>query len=352
MDENSLKEMRILIYTNILTPYRMHFFDAMYNECSSQASMFKVLVMSDSEPGRHWNYNDLKTNYTNILPVKSLSKGEMHIHLNFGIDKYMESYRPNVVICAGGYLCPGVWRILQLKRKYGYKTLFWSESHDNELRNYSSLKIRIREIIRKNVYSRFDGFWYAGDLSEKMIRKYASPNAQYFFMPNLVDEKLFEKKKSNLKIDAIKKEFYDENKRVFFCAARLIPLKGFIEFFGLVAKSKAKEKCMFIIAGDGELHDRIKEFANMHGIDVRLVGYKTLNEVNDLMDISDIYFLPSLSDANPLSCVEALWKGMPLLISTHCGNYPEVVCQGHNGYAFNYENEESALIMINNMPCN
>ena len=106
---------------------------------------------------------------------------------------------------------------------------------------------------------------------------------------------------------------------------------------------------MFIIAGDGELHDRIKEYANMHGIDVRLVGYKTLNEVNDLMDISDIYFLPSLSDANPLSCVEALWKGMPLLISTHCGNYPEVVCQGHNGYAFNYENEESALIMINNM---
>jgi glycosyltransferase involved in cell wall biosynthesis len=42
--------------------------------------------------------------------------------------------------------------------------------------------------------------------------------------------------------------------------------------------------------------------------------------------------LPSLRDPNPLSVIEALWAGLPLLISDRCGNWPEAVEQGVNGW--------------------
>ena len=63
----------------------------------------------------------------------------------------------------------------------------------------------------------------------------------------------------------------------------------------------------------------------------------------ELYSISDVFVLPSISDANPLTCIEALWTELPLFISENCGNYPEVIEQGKNGYSFNYKNLNDAV---------
>ena len=63
----------------------------------------------------------------------------------------------------------------------------------------------------------------------------------------------------------------------------------------------------------------------------------------ELYAIADALLLPSLSDANPLTCIESLWAGLSLFISSHCGNYPEVIEKEKNGYVFDYKNEREAL---------
>src|SRR5207253_3229992 len=47
---------------------------------------------------------------------------------------------------------------------------------------------------------------------------------------------------------------------------------------------------------------------------------------------SDFFLLPSLRDPNPLSVIEAVWAGLPLIISNCCGNWPEAVEEGVNGW--------------------
>lgn len=183
--------MNIAIYTNILTPYRKHFFDALYEECKKNKDEFHVIVMAETEPGRNWHYEDMKTAYTILLNSKSIKMGSISIHINKNLIDVLEQLKLDVLVCAGSYLCPGIWSATNYTKKQKIRSIYWSESHLNESRKYSNIKKKFRELIRKQAYRRFDGFWYAGKLSKEFIECYCKKDADFFFMPNLVDEQRF-----------------------------------------------------------------------------------------------------------------------------------------------------------------
>lgn len=338
--------MNIIIYTNILTPYRKYFYDLMYEECRKAGDNFYILVMSETESDRNWNYEDLKGDYTILLNSLTFNKGSAHIHYNNDLKSKLELLKPDVVICAGSYLCPGTWTIARLKNKLNYKCIYWSESHLNEKRNYGKIVLKFRDFLRKKFYESYDGFWYAGEKSKEFIKKYALSKATYFFMPNLVENKKYLK---SIKIreessEKIKKEMkINLNKFIFICPARLTAVKGICEFLEIVSESKFKDKFIILLAGDGELKENIKNKAIELGVDVRVLGFVNQNKMLELYAISNALLLPSLSDPNPLSCIESLWAGLALFISSHCGNYPEVVKNEKNGYVFNYKNKEEII---------
>lgn len=341
--------MKILIYTNILTPYRKYFYDLFYQECLRNGDDFRVLVMANTELGRSWTYTELCSEYTTLLTGHTFDKGEVHIHYNSDLGKQLWSFKPDVVVCAGSYLCPGTWTVTRLKRKLGYVCAYWSESHLNEERNYDSLKIKVREHLRNKFYKKYDAFWFSGTLSKEFILKYAKPDAKLFFLPNLIDEKKYSVAQENVDNKLRNKYNISASKTIFFCPARLVPVKGICEFLDLISKSECKETATIVIAGGGPLKEIINKKAIEYNVDIRLIGEKEQNEIINLYSIADIFLLPSLSDANPLTCVEALWAGLPLFISDHCGNYPEVIRQGQNGYVFSYEKSSKAIEMFDSL---
>ncbi len=341
--------MKIVLYTNILTPYRKYFYDLLNKICKENGDEFSVLVMAETEPNRAWKYDEFRGEYTRLLKNKMLSFGEIFIHFNSDLKSSIKELKPDIVICAGSYLCPGVWKISRLKKKLNYKCLYWSESHLEEQRSYNKGKLFVRETLRKTFYKRYDGFWYAGRLSKEFIEKYAKEDAKYFLVPNLIDEAKYKKAGTvdEEKQNKIREKLnIAEDKTVFISPVRLSPVKGVMEFLEVFKNSKEKENAVILIAGAGELEERIKKEVSKSKLDVRLLGYKSQREVIELYSASDIFLLPSLSDPNPLTCIEALWAKLPLFISRHCGNFYEVVKNGENGYVFSYENKEEATKML------
>ncbi len=341
--------MNIVLLTNILTPYRSFFYNQLYREYTRKGDDFHVVLMADTEPGRNWKYDEYKTSYSILLPHKTITLFGVFIHLNKGLKKLYKSLAPDIVICAGSYMYPALWQTLALKKELGFKTYYWNESHKSEMRDYGSIKIRIREFIRKAVLGKFDGFWYAGQFARQLVDDYASKDATFVFVPNLIDIKKFGTYKFNdSELEKIRRKYrIPDTKKILFTPARLVKVKGIMEFLNIYKETEAKCKAVYLIAGDGELKQEIEHFAKDNKLDVRLLGFKSENEVIELYAISDIFILPSISDPNPLSCIEASWCSKPLLLSRHVGNYPELIYEGKNGYIFSYENKEDAIHKIN-----
>lgn len=343
--------MKVVLLTNILTPYRKNLYDSLYEEFKKKDVEFHVLVMAETEPNRSWQYNKFKTNYTKLLDSKTIKINKLIIHINFNYKKILKKLNPDIVIASGAYVFPAVWTSIRLKVKLNYKLLFWSESHLNETREYSNVIVNFREKIRRKIYSQFDGFWFAGKLSKEFIKKYASPDAEYFFLPNLVSEHKFYEANS-LRKDKKKlrhKWSLSPDKFIFISPARLTKVKGIIPFMNLFIKTKYKKNVTILIAGEGELEDNIIDFGYQNNLDIKLLGRKSEKEIIELYALSDAFLMPSISDPNPLTSIEAAWAGLPLLVSEHVGNHPEIVKENKNGYVFSYLAPDEAVLLIEKM---
>jgi len=167
--------MRVIFMTNILTPYRVKFFQTLHDQNMLE---FKVYVLANTESGRSWDYNYLKKEYTELLNSKTISIMRREIHLSTHLSKKIEEYKPDIIVTAGSYLFPNIWLLLLNRKKLSTKIFFWSESHLYEKRNYNKTLLLIREIIRHIILSKFDGFVYPGELSKIFINKYRNKKSK------------------------------------------------------------------------------------------------------------------------------------------------------------------------------
>lgn len=350
--------MKIVLLTNILSPYRKVFYDKLYSGFRDIGVEFSVLVMAESEPGRHWRYQEYKSVYCELLESRTFTISNICFHYNKDFKQKLFDFKPDILIVSGSYLSPSVLRAIQLKKKLKYKLIFWSESHLDESRSYNLFKLKVRDSMRRYTYKRFDGFWFAGEKSLKLINKYINKNnnyhekkrINYYFVPNLVDNTYFKQAYDKKKADRNNiKEILKlpKDKFIFTLPARLIKEKGILPFLELLNQSQFKNLVSIVILGDGSLRSEIEAFAYQNQIDVKLTGYLEHQEILNYYAGADCFLLPSISDANPLSSIEALWAGLPLLVSDHVGNYPETVRNELNGYVFSYESPQAAIEIIN-----
>jgi len=94
-------------------------------------------------------------------------------------------------------------------------------------------------------------------------------------------------------------------------------------------------KLQLSIGGKGET-DRLEEtLRNKYlSANVRFEGWVVGEKKNELLRNCDIYILPSHIEGLPISILEAMAYGKPV-ISTNVGGIPEVVLPGKNGWLFN-----------------
>jgi len=117
--------------------------------------------------------------------------------------------------------------------------------------------------------------------------------------------------------------------------ARLIEAKGvqsLIEALALL-KAKGDHRYTLEVAGDGPYRGELERLARTHGLADRVTFQGRRDDAAAFLDGIDLYILPSYAEAFPVSILEAMARGIPVL-SSAVGGVPEVVTEGRTGYMF------------------
>jgi len=99
------------------------------------------------------------------------------------------------------------------------------------------------------------------------------------------------------------------------------------------SNSRFKNPQCLLLVGDGELRKDLEEEANNLNIsdEVFFLGFR--KDVAHLLSLSDGFILSSISEAMPMSILEAS-KAKLVILSTRVGGIPEIIIDGKTGYLF------------------
>jgi glycosyltransferase involved in cell wall biosynthesis len=97
-----------------------------------------------------------------------------------------------------------------------------------------------------------------------------------------------------------------------------------------------------VIAGTGPLSDTLEKYISEKKIsNVKLVGYKSGNELSKLIKMASFIITPSeWYENNPMTIIEGYSYGKPA-IGSNIGGIPELINNNYNGFIFDYGNVDA-----------
>jgi glycosyltransferase involved in cell wall biosynthesis len=119
---------------------------------------------------------------------------------------------------------------------------------------------------------------------------------------------------------------------LFACVARLAPQKNHALLLKAFAQGPAADpKARLLLVGDGSLREQLQQQARNLGLAERVHFLGVRTDIPDVLGAMDVFVLSSDWEGNPLSVVEAMASGLPI-VSTAAGGVPELMENGKEGF--------------------
>ena len=314
----------LVVLTNIPTPYRTAFFDALAEETSRAGKRFHVLYCAKTEPGRHWPYDPSKMRHAHtVLRGFHRSLTGIHAHLNPGVLAELNLLKPDTVLVAGSWNTPTMLIAgLNIYSPHP-RRFFWSEGHADAALHKGGLIAW----VRRRVYRTFDGFAVPNAKSAEWALEQAGSPRPIVTLPNAIDAKFFARPSAGARAESRQALGLEGEGRVLVQVSALSQRKGVVDlaekFLALPEAERRGAKLLFV--GDGELRDQLEAVAAESSGSVRVLGQLPPEEVRRVLWAADAFILNTRLDPNPLSAIEAAAAGLPIVMSAAAGNVREVV---------------------------
>ncbi|MEY4797881.1 MAG: hypothetical protein RI978_182 [Verrucomicrobiota bacterium] len=323
--------MSLVVLTNIPTPYRTAFFDALAEEAARAGRRFHVLYCAKTEPGRHWPYDPSKMRHAHtVLRGFHPSLAGIHAHLNPGVLAELNLLKPHTLIIAGAWNTPtmlvaGLNIYSPHPRRY-----FWSEGHADAALHKGGLIAW----LRRRMYRTFDGFAVPNAKSAEWALEQAGSPRPIVTLPNAIDAKFFARPSAVTRAESHRALGLEGVGRVLVQVSALSQRKGVVELAEkfLALPEAERRGAKLLLVGDGELRGALDALATKSAGALRVLGQLPPEEVRRVLWAADAFVLNTRLDPNPLSAIEAAAVGLPVVMSSAAGNIREVVEAPNAGF--------------------
>lgn len=195
--------------------------------------------------------------------------------------------------------------------------------HAGDVENYYPFQSKIGQKLIRSGLNLCDGLIAVSNESARQLRE-ITPNAKISIIPNAIDVTDFD----------FKTEKKSENfVRLLFVGA-IGKLKGERDLIKALAMLRDKNlnlKVSFLGYGAESLKSYCDELKITDFIE--FLGAVSLEERLGFFEKADVFVLPTYAEAMPMSVIEAMAAGLPV-ISTNVGGIPELIEDGENGFLF------------------
>lgn len=129
---------------------------------------------------------------------------------------------------------------------------------------------------------------------------------------------------------------------------RLSREKGVLNFVEAIPEiSKYRQNLEYLIIGDGDLHDKIKEYINEKKLNdkVKLMGWIEHNKLPDCLNMLRLLIIPSYTESGPIIALESMACGTPIL-ATRVGHVLELIENDYSGFIMEDNSPESIAMNV------
>lgn len=217
--------------------------------------------------------------------------------------------------------------------------------HGIHLKCHSKI-VRILYILYENIFGIIDSYKVFVSPSEKLYAR--SSNLKIgknsLIINNGVPNKKF---KSDVKLDF--ESYFDKHnikkrKLNIISICRFVPQKNIDEIFLLAHELSSFN---FIILGDGELFNKFYELKkNLHLKNIYLIGM--VQNIYPHLYAADLFLSTSLYEGLPISLIEAMSIGLPIIATNVVGN-KDTIENGKSGYLYKLGDLNNAVQLINKL---
>lgn len=329
--------MKVVFITDIPAPYRVE----MYNTLQELLPNLEVWYFQRESKTRPWKFKEHNMKHKYWVSGGYYKRiGIYNLHINFNLVFRCLTQQPDHIVLATGWNDVDTLFICILKRLgiLKSKISFWSEA--NYLTIGASRDNIIKYIFRRFIYKSSDGYQLvSGEMTKKTLHKWGICKFNEIYFPNTIEEKVHSLEE--------KDKFVRKNSETLniLIVARLDEkFKGILNFLNALLVGRL-QNVEINIAGSGPDKITIESFIAFNKLDnqIKILGEVASKDLAIYYQRADVFCLPSFSDPSPLSVVEAIQWGLPLLLSNRCGNHYEALIEGRNGFLFDPHSQRSII---------
>jgi glycosyltransferase involved in cell wall biosynthesis len=199
-------------------------------------------------------------------------------------------------------------------------------------------------------------FLTVGDENERYFQHYGVAKDRFHRVPFSIDSAFYDQVLANQAEvrRALRQRLGLSAETVaILTVGKMIPRKehgSLIRAFAEAIKP-GNRSAVLLIAGDGPLRSQLESLAKPLGSAVRLLGFIGVEQLPEYYSAADIYVHPSSHDPHPLAISEALYCGLPVVVSDRVGSAgpTDDVQVGRNGWVYPNGDEARLTQILTNL---
>ena len=253
------------------------------------------------------------------------------------LEGLLTAFSPDVVVVYG-YMQPLQRRAMRWSKSNARRLLMIA---DSELRaSRSRLKKFAKQILLPRILKGVDGFLTVGDANEQYYRAYGVDDRKLIRCSFPIDTVAFDAVHDRRDIVRHERRAMlgiPEDHVVLLMVGKLVPWKRQLDLVELANRARPGRAMTVVLAGTGLDDSMLRTLARIRGVGgVFFAGFVTPSDLVSYYAAADIYVHCSEVEPHSLVISEAIYAGLPVVVSDRCGSYgpSDDVRVGLNGFVY------------------